>query len=363
MNQPDANADRNADGPTDVSARGWFEVAKQTWKESGDDNLGLIASGVAFYAFLAIVPLLSAVVLSYGLIASAEQVAGHIAMLAQLMPADAADIIGSQLESMVETASSTVGFGLLLALGVALYGAMRGASAIITALNIVFNVEESRSFIRQSLVAIAITLGLVFIFIFASLGISALNFVETLLPDLGGVVHTLLQLGFWAAAAVTVSFVVAIIYRYAPNRPEAKWRWITPGSGIATLVWIAATLGFSFYISNFGNYNATYGSLGAVIVFLTWMYLSSYILLLGAELNQVLERRVGRKETLGQEGAAAADAQQPADSSSPKAAPEPKTPERQEHAPSLAPSLPSLVARLGAFSLLLTLLPRRRARA
>ena len=291
-----AAEERQATGPTDVSGSGWWDILKQSWSEAGQENLGLIASGIAFNAFLAFVPLLTAVVLSYGLVAAPEQVARHIAALAETMPQDAADLIGGQLQNMVETADSSAGFGLLLALGIALYGAMRGASGIITALNIVFDVEESRSFLRQTAMALAITFGLIVVFIIASLGISVLGFLEDLLPGLGGAVHVVLQIAFWLLAGAFVSFVIALIYRYAPNRPEPKWRWLTPGSALATLVWVAATFAFAFYVRNFGSYNATYGALGAVIIFLTWLYLSAYILLLGAELNQVLERRVGQRK-------------------------------------------------------------------
>ncbi len=297
--------DRQATGPTDISGSGWWDILKRSWSEAGEQNLGLIASGIAFNAFLAFVPMLTAVVLSYGLVAAPEQVARHIATLAETMPQQAADLIGGQLENMVETAGSSAGFGLLLALGIALYGAMRGASGIITALNIVFEVDESRSFLRQTGMALVITFGLILVFIIASVGISVLGFLEDLLPALGGAVHIVLQIAFWILAAAFVSVVIGLIYRYAPNRPETKWRWVTPGSAMATIVWVAATFAFAFYVRNFGSYNATYGALGAVIIFLTWLYLSAYILLLGAKLNQVLEQRVGREEALGGKDAAA----------------------------------------------------------
>ncbi|MGI8705453.1 MAG: YihY/virulence factor BrkB family protein [Sphingomicrobium sp.] len=297
--------DPQATGPTDVSASGWWTILKRTWTEAGEDNLGLIASGIAFNAFLAFVPLLTATVLSYGLIAAPEQVARHIAALADIMPQDAAELIGNQLRNMVETAGTTTGFGLLIALAVSVYGAMKGASGIITALNLVFDVDESRSFLGQTGMALAITFGLVLVFFLASVGISMLGLLEDLLPDLGGLVHTVLQTGFWLGAAVFVSLVIALIYRYAPNRPETEWRWLTPGSVLATIVWVAATFAFAFFVRNFGSYNATYGALGAVIIFLTWLYLSAYILLLGAELNQVLERRVGSDKALGGTGKAA----------------------------------------------------------
>lgn len=298
--QQTAEQDRQADDPTEISAQGWRDVAKQTWTESGEDNLGLIASGIAFNAFLAMVPLLTAVVLGYGIVASPEQVAQHIATLADVMPQQAAELIGSQLQNMVESAGSATGFGMVLTLAITIYGAMRGASGVITGLNIVYDIEESRSFIWQTATALVITLGLILVFIVASVAISLMSMLESLLPDLGGAVHTVLQIGFWIASAAAVSAVIAMIYAYAPSRDDPEWVWLTPGSIIATIIWVAATFAFSFYVKNFGSYNATYGALGAVIVFLTWLYLSSYILLLGAELNQVLERRAGHDEQIGE---------------------------------------------------------------
>lgn len=286
-----AAKDDDIDGPADLGLRGWWQIGKQTMAEAGDDNLGLIAAGIAFNAFLALIPLLTAVVLGYGLVASPEQVAEHIAVLTRTLPQEAAGIIGDQLESMVDSAGTATGFGLIIALGVALFGTLRGATGVILGLNIAYGVPERRTFVRHMLAAVSITLGAVAVFLFASIGISVVNLLADLAPDLGGAVRTALRVGFWLAAAAGVSLVLALIYAFAPNREERDWRWLTPGSVLATLVWIGATLGFSFYVGNFGNYNATYGALGAVIVFLTWLYLSAYIVLLGAELNQVLEHR------------------------------------------------------------------------
>lgn len=288
-----------ADGPTDISASGWMGIAKQTWAESGKDNLNLVASGIAFNGFLAIFPLLTAVVLGYGLVASPGQVAQHIAMLTQSLPQDAASLIGDQLKNMVQSSSAATGIGVVVTLAVAIYGAMRGASGIITGLNIIYDIKESRSFVWQTLTALAITLGAILLFIVASVAISLVNSISALLPQLGGTVHQILQIGFWFAAAAAVSLVVAAIYAYAPNREEPEWRWLSPGAIVATVVWVIATFAFSFYVSNFGNYNATYGALGAVIIFLTWLYLSAYILMFGAELNQVLERRARAERQQG----------------------------------------------------------------
>ena len=278
-------------GPLALSGSGGWHVAKATWREASKDNLGLIASGVAFMIFLAFVPLLVAVVLTYGLVSTPEQVASHIAALSESMPDAAASIITGQLRNIVALARSTAGFGLLIALLVSIYGAMKAASGLITALNIVQGIKETRSMPRVTLLTLAITIGLVLAFIVASLGLSIVNFLASLLPDLGGAVQIGLQLSYWLVTAFAISLIIAAIYHFAPDRPGRRWRWITPGSVMATLVWLLATFAFSYYVHRFGNYNATYGSLAAIVIFLTWLHLTSYIILIGAELNYVLERR------------------------------------------------------------------------
>lgn len=281
----------HAGAPTDIPASGWRAVLVRTWRESEEDNIGLIAAGVAFYGFLAFVPMLAALVLVYGLVADPVTVAGHIRSLFQVMPGEAAALIGDQLRNMTEGEATPKGFALLLALLLSIYGAMRGASAIITALNICYETGETRGFVRTAGLALLITLGAIVALLTAAGGISALSAIENLFPFSSPALHLVLQILFWLVAAVAISGLIAALYRYAPDRPDAKWRWLTPGSIAATLAWLAATLGFGFYVANFGNYNATYGSLGAVVIFLTWLYLSAYILLLGAEMNSELEKQ------------------------------------------------------------------------
>ena len=327
----------DADGPKDIPPRGWKRILIATWKDAGEDNLTLIASGVAFYAFLAFVPLLSAFVLSYGLVAEPASVVRHMDMLTGVMPRDAAQIIGDQLMSMTEASGTKTGFALLVAIGIAVYGASKGAGAVITALNIVYEVGESRGFVKRTLLALAMTLGAVVVLFLAILALSAMNFLETLVPELGGVPRLLIKAVFFLIAAACVVLMLAVVYRYGPNRPDAEWKWITPGSALATIVWLAATLGFGIYVSNFGNYNATYGSLGAVIVFLTWLYLTAYIVLFGAELNSVLELKAKRERL-------------------------PAEPTPQPEAAPTA-SFGAVLARLGFFSGLLALLGRGRRRS
>ena len=303
----------DAASPWAIPPKGWKDVALRSWKEAGQDNISLVASGVAFCGVLAMVPMLGAVVLSYGLIATPETVMKNVQSLTSVMPTDAAKLIGEQLANVVTTSDGKKGFGLLLALAIALYGAMKGSAAIITSLNIAYDADETRGFVRLNLVALAITAGAVLIAILAIVAIAAMGSLEALFPSAPGVVLAAGKILSYAVMAGAAAAAAATLYRYAPNRDEAKWTWLTPGSVLATVLWLLVTLGFGFYVANFGSYDATYGSLGAAIVLLTWLYLSAYILLLGAEFNCELERQTARDTTkgpekaMGQRGAYAAD--------------------------------------------------------
>jgi membrane protein len=274
----------------------WKQILVRTWKEGGDDNVGLLAAGVAFYFFLAFVPLLASIVLTYGLVADPSTVAEHIRTLAQTLPREAAGIVADQLQAITGgEGEASHGIGLLLAIGLAVYGASKGAGAIITALNIAYEIKDTRSFVRGTLVSLATTLGAIVMIMAIVLAGSFMGMVERVLPFSSPVVHGLLQIVSALVAVTVVGVGVSLLYRYGPDRPDAPWAWVTPGSAAATILWMLASLGFGLYVSNFGNYNATYGSLGGVVVFLTWLYLTSYVVLMGGELNSELERMQAEK--------------------------------------------------------------------
>ncbi|HEX8447533.1 MAG TPA: YihY/virulence factor BrkB family protein, partial [Sphingomonas sp.] len=245
---------RTATSPLAMPARGWKDVLVRTYQETGRDNIGLIAAGVAFYAFLAIVPLLGAVVLSYGLIADPATVLHDIRALTAVMPADAARLVGEQLLNVVATSGGKKGFGLALALGLALYGAMKAASAIITALDIAYEQEETRGFVRLNALALAITVGAVVTAILAMVAIAALGHLESVLPDLPAPVLLIGKLLSYLVMAAVGAAAAASLYRYGPDRDQAQWAWLTPGSLLTTVLWLALTLGFGIYVANFGNY-------------------------------------------------------------------------------------------------------------
>lgn len=313
MSESGSDRGRGAQRPRDMPRLAWRDILIRTWNESGSDNIGLISAGVAFYGFLAFVPTLAALVLCYGLFADPAAIATHLQSLFRLLPEEAARLIGEQLLSVVNTGAGKKGFGLLLSLGLSIYGAMNGAKAIVTAVNIAYDEDESRSFIQLTLLACLMTLGLLLAGVIAIVAIAALAFLEHLMPGAPNFVITVIRVGFWLLAAIAASMLLSTIYRFAPNRKRALWRWLTPGSLFATLGWLAVSLGFGLYASNFGNYGATYGALSAVIVTLMWLYLSAYILILGAELNSEIEHQtaedttVGRAKPLGQRNAYVAD--------------------------------------------------------
>lgn len=296
-----------------MPAAGWKSVLLRTAREAGRDNVGLIAAGTAFYAFLAMVPMLGAVVLTYGLVADVQSVAGHLAALTRTLPADVGNLVAEQLLAVVQTSVDKKGLGLLIALAVALFGARNAAGSVITALNIAYEEEEKRGFIAVNLLALAMTAAAVLGLVFALLAIAALGFLQHALPGAG---PTLLAIGRavpFALVACVAALAAGLLYRYGPSRERPRWRWLTPGSVLFALSWVLLTLGFGFYVAHFGSYGATYGSLGAVVVLLTWLYLSAYALLFGAELNSELEHQTERDTTggperpLGERGAWVAD--------------------------------------------------------
>lgn len=321
---------QNAVSPWNIPLSGWKDVVLRSWGEAGQDNIGLVASGVAFCAVLAMVPMLGAIVLTYGLVATPATVTESVNALTSMMPVDAARLIGEQLENVVRTSDGKKGFGLFIALGIALYGAMKGSSALITSLNIAYDENETRSFVRLNLLALGIAAGGVLVSMLAITAIAAMAALEALFPTAPDFIVILGKITSYLIVTAVGIGLAATVYRYGPDRKEAKWAWLTPGSLFASLAWLVITLGFGIYVANFGSYDATYGSLGAAIVLLTWLYLSSYVLLLGAELNCELERQTvrdtteGLEKALGERGAFAADTVADGPNPTPKPGPGPE---------------------------------------
>ncbi|MEO5867278.1 MAG: YihY/virulence factor BrkB family protein [Sphingomonas sp.] len=269
-------------------AVGWDKALLDAWKDSGNDNIDLIAAGVAFYVFLAIVPLMGAITLIYGLIATPEGVVASMRSLTSVMPTEAAKLIGDQLLVIVTSSGSKKGLGVCLSLGLSLYGAMSAASTTVIALNVAFEERERRGFFRLKLLSLAITTAGIFITLVVAICIATVGHLTALLPNVPKPILILGSLATYAVVGLAGTATAATLYRFGPHRKEYHWVLMTPGSVLTAVAWLAVTLGFGIYVANFGKYDATYGSLGAVVVLLMWLYLSAYALLLGAELDFAL---------------------------------------------------------------------------
>ncbi len=308
-----AEPGHHSSSPWRLPLAGWRDVVVRTYKEASSDNVGLVAAGVAFYSFLALFPLLGATVLTYGLVADPAAVLRDMTTLTAMLPDDVAKIIGDQLLSIVQTSGGKKGVGLLIALAVAVFGARNAAGAIITALNIAYEEEEKRGFLKTNLVALVITACAVLALVFAAIAVTILGYLDELAPASSRLLVLAGKALSYALLAVAAATGAAALYRYGPSRDKARWAWLTPGSLLFAIAWVILTLAFGFYVARFGNYGATYGSLSAVVVLLTWLYLSSYALLFGGELNSELEHQTSKDTTtgpdrpLGSRGAWAAD--------------------------------------------------------
>jgi membrane protein len=292
---------RDADRPTALPLSAWRDIGARVWTKTGTDNIGLLAAGVAFFSFLALVPLIGALVMIYGLIADPGDITDHVRLVVSLVPHAAAQLIIDQIVSLVTTPPAKKGLGLIVALIVSLYGASRASGALIAALNIIYEQPERRGLVETTALALVLVAGAVVIAVLGLLGASALAFVGKLMASLGVTIGLAVSIATWAITALLTSAGIAAAYRYAPDRHHARWRWLGIGAGLATLLWLLATIGFGLYARTLGNYNATYGSLSAVVVLLMWLWVSAYAILLGAEVNAEAERQTSRDTTVGPE--------------------------------------------------------------
>lgn len=281
----------HVDAPWKIPPRAWWEILKRVYAAMSANHLGLLSAGVAYYAFLSIAPLLAAVVLTYGLVGDPQIVARHMQAIITVVPADAAQLINDQLLGMVSARKPAIGFGLFLALGLAVYGATRAASAIMEALNIVYAQKEGRNIFAFYRVSMGITFSAVLVVVAGVVTATIIGLLQKLLTNWGPDVLFAIKATTWICAGLLASSIFGLIYRFGPHRRRVQWQWLTVGSIAATLFWLVATLAVSFYVSTFGDYNKTYGSLAAVVILQLWLFVSAYIVLLGAQINAEAERQ------------------------------------------------------------------------
>jgi membrane protein len=278
------------EGAANTPPAGWKATLKRVWGKLSEDHVSLIAAGVSHYALLATFPALFAVVAVYGLVMSPDRIQAQVSSFSRFTPPDVANIIDTALRGIAESQGGSLSFGAVIGVLLALWGARAGMDAVMTATNIAYGIDKDRSFLRRMLVSLGLTVAAMVGFVLM-LGVAvAIPFIARAL-GVGGVLTTVIDVVRWVACWLLVVLGLAVVYRFAPNRQQAHWRWISYGSATAATVWVIASVLFSIYVQNFGSYGKTYGALGGVVVMLLWFYISSYVLLIGAEIDAALEKQ------------------------------------------------------------------------
>ena len=290
---------RDAETPEQIPARGWQDIISRVLWSISSDRILSTSGGVAFFALLAAFPGIAAVVSLYGLFADASTIGNHLTLLSGILPGGVLDLIADQISLIARQESETLGAAFAVGLLIALVSANSGVAALFDALNVVYDEKEKRSLVRFYATTLLFTLaGIAFVI----LAIWAVVVLPLILKFVGSVTTTdrLVSILRWPVLLVTVVVSLGFIYRFGPSRRDARWRWVTWGSLVAALLWVAASMVFSWYVATFDSYNKTYGSLGAGVGFMMWLWISAVIVLLGGELNAEMEHQTARDTTQGE---------------------------------------------------------------
>jgi len=302
---------RNAATPSEIPASGWKDILLRAWKNIGQDRVVLVAAGVTFYCVLAIFPAIAALVAIYGFFSDPASISSQADKLSGVMPGGALDVIRNQMNQVASQGTSRLGVAFIIGFFISLWSANAGIKSIFDALNLVYDEPEKRGLIRLNLVSLAFTVAAIVFILVAVACIAALPAVaSTQLQDATAFIARIVR---WPVLFIMIAVGLAFVYRYGPSRAEPQWRWITWGSAFAAIAWIAISIAFSWYAANFGSYNKTYGSLAAIVVFMTWLWLSIIVILIGGELDAEMEHQTARDTTtdggkpMGRRGAKMAD--------------------------------------------------------
>ena len=303
---------QDASKPTQIPARGWKEILIRLFKQFSKDRVMLVAAGVTFYLLLAMVPAMTAFISLYGLFADPATVQEHIKFMQEYLPSGGQEIIGEQLTRLSQQPNSGLGFALAISVGIALWSTSAGMKALFEAMNVAYDEEEKRGFVKLSAVALAFTLGAILLLL-SIIGVTVLMPLVVESIGLGALAELLVKIGSAVVLLLAGLVGLAALYRWGPSRSEAEWRWITPGALVAVVIAMIGSLLFSWYVANFGSYNETYGSLGAIIGFMTWLWIMMIFVITGGELNAEMEHQTredtttGPEEPMGSRGAEMAD--------------------------------------------------------
>jgi membrane protein len=303
---------REARTPTDIPAPGWKDIAFRVKDEIAADRVGLVAAGVAFYGLLALFPGITAMMALAGLLVEPNQVLNLMQGLEGLVPQEVLTIVTDQAEKVAGSREGGLGLALVLGLLLALWSASKGVGSLMQGMNIAYDEEEERGFFMLNAVKLVLTLLAILSALLGLAMLGGLPLLVALEQTPPWIDWVLSGAGLFGALLIAITGL-ALCYRYGPSRDRAAWRWISPGALVACLVWIIGSAGFAFYVANFGTYNETFGTMAGVIVLLMWMWLSAFIILLGAELNAEIEAQtrkdttVGEGDPMGERGATKAD--------------------------------------------------------
>ncbi len=287
-----------AKAPWHIPARGWADILSRAWKDTSKRNLSLVAGGVTYYLLLALFPALAALVSVYGLVANPADVANSVQSLSGMLPPSTVELIGGGLQQLASASSKSLGLGAVIGIAIALWSGVRGMTGIMTALNIAYGQPEGRGFIRFNTTALLLT---VVVTIGGLIALALVAGLPAVLSSAGGRSPGR-WIGFiveWPLLIVFVMVMVGLIYRYGPDRRSPKWKWASPGVIVAAILWVFGSILFTVYVYHFGSYNKTYGSLGTPLILLTWMWLSVFVVLFGAEINGEAERQTRQDTTTG----------------------------------------------------------------
>ena len=287
---------RDAQAPHEIPRRGWRDILQRTWREFNNDRIPAVAGGVAFFSLLAVFPALAAFVSLYGLFSDVAVAREQLNILAGLLPPDALAFVGDQMLRLAEGRDGRLGLAFALGLALSLLSANAAMKALFDGLNIAYEEKEKRGFVRLNLIALCFTAGAILFVILVVAMVVALPVVLSMVHYSGRDPMWMLR---WPLLLAVIMAALAGLYRYGPSRALAKWRWVSWGSVIAAILWLLASMVFSFYVENFGNFDRTYGSLGAVIGFLMWIWITVIVVLFGAELNAEIEHQTAVDSTTG----------------------------------------------------------------
>lgn len=289
-----------AEHPSQIPARGWWDIARRVWTNISRYELSVVSAGIAFNEFFALFPTLAAALSLYGLVADPETVQDQMTLLAGFLPNEVQSLVGDQMQGLAQSSGGALGLSLVIALAVALWGATRGVKGLISGLNIVHGEEEKRGFLALNLTALSLTLGAIVFGLVALALVAAVPAILDFLP-MGAGLRDVLSAVRWPVLGGFALAGLAVVYRFAPSRRPPRWRWITWGALAAVALWLIGSGLFSLYAARFGNFNESYGSMAAVAVTLLWFQLTSFIVLLGALLDAEMEHQTARDTTTGPE--------------------------------------------------------------